>query len=213
MTDKQAILADLKRSVETWNKDLAASSAQAALDAGMPPSEAIDQGLGKGMETISALFDEAKIYLPQVLAASTAMEAALKTLGPAMSGGAASAKGTVVLGTVQGDIHEIGKNVVAAMLRGAGYNVIDLGRDVPVDKFVETAEKEKAKVIGASALMTTTMVGQKEIQDLVKEGDLDVRTVFGGAVCSAEWVASFGGDAYCSSAAEASATVASLTKE
>jgi methanogenic corrinoid protein MtbC1 len=103
--------------------------------------------------------------------------------------------------------------VVAAMLRGAGYNVIDLGRDVPVDKFVETAEKEKAKVIGASALMTTTMVGQKEIQDLVKEGDLDVRTVFGGAVCSAEWVASFGGDAYCSSAAEASATVASLTKE
>ena len=123
---KEEILENLKKSIETWNIELAKKSAQQAIDAGIPPAEAVENGLGKGMETISALFDEAKIYLPQVLAAAGAMEAALKVLGPAMASGSATAKGTVILGTVHGDIHEIGKNVVGAMLRGAGYKVIDL---------------------------------------------------------------------------------------
>lgn len=212
MSKREEILERLKKSIETYDPKLAASAAKEALDAGIKPGEAVEDGLGKGMETISHQFDEAKIYLPQVLAASQAMEAALKVLGPAMTGGATTTKGTVVLGTVQGDIHEIGKNVVAAMLRGGGFNVIDLGRDVPAEKFIETADENKAKVVGASALMTTTMIIQKDIAELVKEGNLNIKTIFGGAPASEEWVASIGGDKYCPSGAQAVEMVNKLIK-
>lgn len=203
MDKKQEILANLKMSIETWNIELAKQSAQQALDAGIDPAEAVEKGLGMGMQTISQLFDEVKIYLPQVLAASTAMESALKVLEPAMAKGTTLAKGTIVLGTVQGDIHEIGKNVVGAMLRGGGYNVIDLGRDVSAEKFVETARDKKADMVGASALMTTTVTVQKDIVIMLKEENVIVKTIFGGAPCNPEWVESIGGDLYCPSGAEA----------
>jgi corrinoid protein of di/trimethylamine methyltransferase len=205
--NKQQILANLKKSIETWNIELAKQSAKQALDAGIEPGIAVEQGLGKGMETISQLFDEVKIYLPQVLAASTAMESALKILEPAMVKGTTLAKGTIVLGTVQGDIHEIGKNVVGAMLRGGGYNVIDLGRDVSPEKFVATAREMKADIIGASALMTTTVTVQKDIVIMLKEENVVVKTIFGGAPCNPEWVESIGGDMYCPSGAKAVALV------
>lgn len=213
MGAREEILEELRRAIETWNLVMARSSAQKALDAGMEPGDAIENGLAKGMVTISAMFDEAKIYLPQVLAASNAMEAALKVLEPAMKGANSFSKGTVVLGTVHGDIHEIGKNVVVAMLRGAGYKVIDLGRDIPIEHFVEAAKENNAEVVGASALMTTTIVGQKAIVELIEEEKLPIRTVFGGAPCSEEWVASIRGDAYCPSSAEAVATVDMLMKD
>lgn len=207
---KQEILADLRKSIETWNVELAKQSAQQALDAGMDPAVAVEKGLGLGMQKISQLFDEAKIYLPQVLAASTAMETALKILEPAMAKGATLSKGTVVIGTVQGDIHEIGKNVVGAMLRGGGYRVIDLGRDVSPEKFVATARDVKANVVGASALMTTTVTVQKDIVSMLIEENVAVKTIFGGAPCNPEWVESIGGDIYCPSGAEAVALVNQL---
>jgi corrinoid protein of di/trimethylamine methyltransferase len=211
--DKKEVLANLRKSIETWDVELAKQSAQQAIDAGIPPAEAVEKGLGKGMETISQRFDVAEIYLPQVLAASTAMEAALKVFELHMKGVAVATKGTVVIGTVMGDIHEIGKNVVAAMLTGAGYSVIDLGRDVPIEKFVDTAKDRKANVVGASALMTTTRIGQKEIVDLLKEDKVPVKTVFGGAPVDEDWVKSIGGDAYCGSGGEAAATVSRIMKE
>ncbi|MBR4227149.1 MAG: B12-binding domain-containing protein, partial [Candidatus Methanomethylophilaceae archaeon] len=131
----EEILADLRKSIETWDFKLAQSATQKAIDAGMPVGEIIGDGLGKGMETIGVRFDKAEIYLPQVVAASKAMEAALGVLKPLMESGSGSLKGTVVMGTVEGDIHEIGKNVCCAMLRGAGYNVIDLGPDVSAMDF------------------------------------------------------------------------------
>jgi corrinoid protein of di/trimethylamine methyltransferase len=207
---KQEILANLKKSIETWNIELAKQSAQQALDAGIDPAEAVEKGLGMGMQMISQLFDEAKIYLPQVLAASTAMESALKILEPAMAKGTTLAKGIIVIGTVQGDIHEIGKNVVGAMLRGGGYSVIDLGRDVSPEKFVETARDKKADIVGASALMTTTVTVQKDIVIMLKEENVNAKTVFGGAPCNPEWVESIGGDLYCPSGAEAVALVNQL---
>ena len=210
MDKKQEILANLKKSIETWNIELAKQTAQQALDAGIDPAEAVEKGLGMGMQVISQLFDETKIYLPQVLAASTAMESALKILEPAMAKGTTLAKGTIVLGTVQGDIHEIGKNVVGAMLRGGGYSVIDLGRDVSPEKFVETARDKKADMVGASALMTTTVTVQKDIVIMLKEENLNVKTIFGGAPCNPEWVESIGGDLYCPSGAEAVALVNQL---
>ena len=123
MSNEQ-ILADLKKSVETWDIKLAQTATQAAIDAKIDIGTIIGDGLGKGMEVIGDRFDKAEIYLPQVVAASKTMEAALKVLEPLMTAGAGALKGTVIMGTVEGDIHEIGKNVCCAMLRGAGYKVI-----------------------------------------------------------------------------------------
>lgn len=212
MSDKAEIMNSLKKAVETWDIKLAETSAKQALEAGIAPGDAVENGLGKGMETISHLFDEAKIFLPQVLAASAAMEKALKVFEPVMTKGATASRGTVVIGTVLGDIHEIGKNVVAAMLKGAGYNVIDVGRDVPPEKFIEEAKENSANVVGASALMTTTVVVQKDIVDLLKEEKVNAKTIFGGAPASAEWVESIGGDQYCPSGAEAVEMVNNLVK-
>ncbi|HIH70403.1 corrinoid protein [Methermicoccus shengliensis] len=210
---KEEILATLKKAVETYDVELAKKAAQEALDAGIEPFEAINNGLGKGMETVSDRFDKAEIYLPQVMLAADAMDAALKILEPRMTETGEAGKGTVVIGTVEGDIHEIGKNVVAAMLRGAGYKVIDVGRDAPIDKFVEAAKENNADVVGASALMTTTMPGQREVVKGLKEAGLDnVKTIFGGAPCTQEWVDEIGGDAYCENAAEAIKTVDALLK-
>jgi corrinoid protein of di/trimethylamine methyltransferase len=212
VSNKAEILESLKKSIETWNIELAKKSAKQAVDAGIDPADAVEKGLGKGMEEISHLFDVSKIYLPQVLAASAAMEAALKILEPTMAKGKVATKGTVIIATVHGDIHEIGKNVVAAMLRGAGFKVVDLGRDVPVEKFVEAAKEHKADVVGASALMTTTVLVQKDIVDMLKEEKIKVKTIFGGAPCNAEWVESIGADMYCPSAAEAVEMVNKLVK-
>ena len=129
MADNAKILEDLKTAIETWNVQLAVDSTNAAIEAGIEPKVIVNDGLGMGMADVGRRFDAAEIFLPQVVAASKTMEAALKILEPLMSGGASAMKGTVVMGTVEGDIHEIGKNVCCAMLRGAGYNVIDLGPD------------------------------------------------------------------------------------
>lgn len=212
MSDKAAIMGRLKKSIETWDKDLAVSAAKEALAAGIAPGDAVENGLGKGMEVISQQFDDAKIYLPQVLAASVAMETALKVFEPSMTKGQTAQKGTVVIATVLGDIHEIGKNVVAAMLKGGGYNVIDLGRDVAPEKFIEAAKEHKAGVVGASALMTTTVVVQKDIVDLLKEEKMKAKTIFGGAPANEEWVESIGGDMYCPSGAQAVEMVNTLMR-
>jgi trimethylamine corrinoid protein len=214
MSRKEEILNRLKIAVETWNIELAGFAAKQALEYGIDPTEAIVNGLGEGMVSISARFDEAKIFLPQVLAASKAMEAALEVFAPVMKGSPVQTNGTVVIGTVQGDVHEIGRHVVCAFLRGARYTVIDLGRDVPSENFIEAAIRFKADVVGASALMTTTMVGQAQIVELIKEAGLNnIKTIFGGAPCTQRWVDSIGGDAYCPSGGEVVATIEKLLRK
>lgn len=212
MGKRERILAKLRSSVETWDDQLAKEAALEAVENNISPAEAIELGLGMGMVSISHRFDEAKIYLPQVLAASRAMETALNVFRPLMVGKDMPTKGTIIIGTVQGDVHEIGKNVVSAFLRGAGYNVIDLGRDVPPEIFIKSAGSHKAEIVGASALMTTTMVIQKSIVDLIKEENLSFLTLFGGAPCNQKWVDSIGGDAYCANGAEVVSTVEKLMK-
>ena len=198
----ESIMADLKKSVETWDIKLAQSATQAAIDAKIPIGTIIGDGLGKGMETIGVRFDKAEIYLPQVVAASKTMEAALAVLKPLMESGAGAMKGTVIMGTVEGDIHEIGKNVCCAMLRGAGYNVIDLGPDVTAMDFIDAAEENEAQVIGGSALMSTTLESQRDIVNTVTEVGAPYKTIFGGAPCSQEWVDEIGGDGYSETANE-----------
>lgn len=211
MSDKKAILADCKKAVETWNLALAKEATQKAVDAGVKPSEIINEGLGKGMEVIGERFDKAEIYLPQVVAASKAMEVGLQILTPLMaSGDASSMKGVVVFGTVEGDIHEIGKNVCCAMLRGSGFTVFDLGPDVTPQDFIDAAEENDANIIAGSALMTTTLEVQREVVEAVKENGSKYKTMFGGAPCSQAWVDEIGGDGYSENGAEINALAAKL---
>ncbi len=209
---KQEILADLKKSVETWDLNLVKTATQKAIDEKIPVSEIIGDGLGKGMEVIGDRFDKAEIFLPQVVAASKTMELALKILEPLMTAGAGSLKGCVIMGTVEGDIHEIGKNVCCAMLRGAGYKVVDLGPDVTAQDFIDAADENEAQVLGGSALMTTTLESQRELVEAVKEIDAPYKCIFGGAPCSQEWCDEIHADGYSETANEIIGLVDRLTQ-
>ncbi len=210
---KDAILADLKKAIETWDLNLVKTATQAAIDEKIPVSEIIGDGLGKGMETIGVKFDKAEIFLPQVVAASKTMELALKILEPVMGSGSGALKGCVVMGTVEGDIHEIGKNVCCAMLRGAGYKVIDLGPDATAQDFLDAADENEAQVLGGSALMTTTLESQRELVEAVKEVEAPYKCIFGGAPCSQEWCDEIHADGYSETANEIIGLVDKLVAE
>lgn len=205
--EQKDILNDLRDSIIEMDFGKASAAARSALAAGMDPAVIIDEGLGKGMERISDEFNEGKIFLPQILAASMAMEAALQEITPVLEKNAGKLKGVIVMGSVQGDIHEIGKSVCCAMLRGAGYKVIDLGTDVSPDKFIDAARENHADIIGASALMTTTLVAQKDIIRHIKEENESFKTAVGGAPCSQEWCDEIGADGYSASASDIVALV------
>ncbi len=203
MKEKEEVLALLKKAVKTWDRHLAVEMANKVLELGLDPEEAIEKGLGVGMAEVSEWFNEGKIFLPQVLAASQAMTEAIAIFEEHMGGRNLPCKGVVVIGTVEGDIHEIGKHVVAAFLRSAGYLVYDLGKDVPHEAFIAVAKERDADVIGASALMTTTLVGQRRIVERIRQEKLYyIKTIFGGACCTSRWVDSIGGDAYCECGAQ-----------
>ena len=210
MADNAKILEDLKTAIETWNVQLAVDSTNAAIEAGIEPKVIVNDGLGMGMADVGRRFDAAEIFLPQVVAASKTMEAALKILEPLMSGGASAMKGTVVMGTVEGDIHEIGKNVCCAMLRGAGYNVIDVGPDADSQTFLDAAEENDAKVLGGSALMTTTLEAQRELVIANNEDGKKYKCIFGGAPCSKARCDEIGADGYSATGSEIIELVKSL---
>lgn len=208
---KEEIFGKLKTAIETQDLSLGEEAAREALAAGIDPYEAIMNGLSKGMDTISDLFDKGELFLPQLVVAADVMNAATKILEEKMTSAdkEKSRMGTVVIGTPQGDIHEIGKNLVAMMLRGHGFEVIDLGRDVPVEEFTKKAKEVNANIVAASTLMTTSRPLQKEIINALKEEGLrdKVKTLHGGAPVTREFVEQIGGDGYAADASEA-ATVA-----
>jgi 5-methyltetrahydrofolate--homocysteine methyltransferase len=158
----------------------------------------LDEGLIAGMNVVGERFRAHDIFLPDVLLAARAMYAGMDELKPLLLKDEVPSLGKVVLGTVQGDLHDIGKNLVGIMLKGAGIEVVDLGNDVPPEKFVAAAEQQAAGAIGMSALLTTTMPVMKRVVDLLKEKGLDrkIRTVVGGAPVSAEFAREIGADAY-----------------
>jgi corrinoid protein of di/trimethylamine methyltransferase len=202
MGGNEKIIADLKKAVETWDFKLAESATKAAIEAKIDPKVIVQDGLGKGMESIGERFDKAEIYLPQVVAASKAMEKGLAILAPLMTAGNNVMKGTVIMGTVQGDIHEIGKNVCCAMLRGAGYKVFDLGPDVSPEAFMEAGAEHGAQVLGGSALMTTTMQVQSEMVKTVKEAKAAYKVIIGGAPVTQKWCDEIKADGYSENGAE-----------
>jgi 5-methyltetrahydrofolate--homocysteine methyltransferase len=162
------------------------------------PKEILDNGLIAGMNVIGQKYKNHEIFLPEVLLAAKAMYAGMDLLKPLFMKGKMPTLGRVVIGTVQGDIHDIGKNLVCIMLRGAGFEVIDLGNDVAPKKFVDTAVKEDARVIGMSALLTTTMPVMKNVVELLRKDGLQskIKTIIGGAPVSDEYARHIGADAY-----------------
>lgn len=204
---KEAILNKLKEAVEQLDNEMAEEGAREALAAGIEPTEAIQNGLAQGMNTISELFDEGEMFVPQILLAAEAFELAVAILTANMTASERSDSyvGRIIVHTVQGDIHDVGKNIVKTMLMASGYEVIDLGRDVAVDLVVKKAIELKVDIILGSALMTTTMPAQRDIiKALEEEGVRDkIKCMFGGAPVSQAWVDKIGADGYGENAAEA----------
>jgi 5-methyltetrahydrofolate--homocysteine methyltransferase len=176
-----------------------------ALAAGTPAGDVLQKGLIAGMNVVGEQFRQREIFLPDVLLAARAMYAGLDLLRPRLASEGVTLRGKVVLGTVRGDLHDIGKNLVAIMLKGAGFEVIDLGHDVSPEAFVDAAVREGAPLIGMSALLTTTMARMRDVVELVKARGLDgsVRTIVGGAPVSADFAREIGADAYAFDAAQA----------
>ena len=187
---------------------------QQAIDAGLPVKTILDDGLIGGMNVVGDLFRRHEIFLPEVLLAARAMQKGIDLLTPLMIKDGIKTVGKVVIGTAHGDLHDIGKNLVGIMLKGAGFEVIDLGNDVPAERFVDTAVEKGAPIIGISALLTTTMTSMKGVVDLIDERGLTgkIRTIIGGAPVSQEFADEIGADAYGYDAANAVDQVKALLK-
>lgn len=185
-----------------------------ALAEGKDPQAIIDDSLIPAINYVGELFERQTYFLPQLIASAETMEQGIGILEPILAQGRASEPlATVVIATVEHDIHDIGKNLVALMLRNYGYRVIDLGKDVPAEEIVDTAEREQADIIGLSALMTTTMMEMKKVVALVRERGLDVRIMIGGAVITQGFADEIGADGYSKDAQEAVTLVARLMQE
>jgi len=176
-----------------------------AVAEGLPASRILKEGLLAGMEVVGRRFGAHEIFLPEVLLAARAMNAGIEILKPLLIAEEVPALGTVVIGTVRGDLHDIGKNLVGIMLRGAGFEVVDLGSDVPPERFVDRAVAAGASVIGLSALLTTTMTGMRQVVELVRERGLGdrLKVIVGGAPLSQRFADEIGADAYGYDAANA----------
>jgi trimethylamine corrinoid protein len=168
-----------------------------SLEAGMDPLEMINQGFTEGIRKMGDLFERGEVFLPGLIVASEAMTAAVKILEAALPAEKQEEKkAVIVLGTIEGDIHDIGKGIIATMLRVHGFDVHDIGRDVPIEKFVEKAKDVNADVVGSSAMMTTTQIGQRKLEEALKNAGIrdSVLTMVGGAVATDHWARRIGAD-------------------
>jgi len=210
----QAFLDKCAKAVLEGDADGAGKLAREALDKKYPPLEVIEKGFVKGIREIGRLWEEGTLFLPELVMGAEAMKKAMAVLQPALtkSGSRPKSLGHVVIGTIEGDIHDIGKTLVATMLSANGFEITDLGADVPAGRFVDEAEAKGAGCIAISALLTTTMSGQKRVVDELKKRSLKgkVRVMVGGAPCSDEWAREIGADGYAGDAVAAVSLAQSL---
>jgi 5-methyltetrahydrofolate--homocysteine methyltransferase len=203
-----AILEDLREAVAEGQAKAAVAQVTAGLAAGMPAGTLLQDGLIAAMKHVGQLYEEGEIFVPEMLVAARAMSAALAVLKPHLVEQGVESSGKVAIGTVQGDLHDIGKNLVAMMLEGSGFEIVDLGVDVPASKFVE-AIRNGANVVAMSALLTTTMTNMKVIVDAIKDAGLrdKARIVVGGAPITKAYANEIGADGYAQDASSAVRTV------
>lgn len=203
--DKAEYMEKAMQCVVDADEDAVEKLAHDYLDAGFDPIEMIEQGLSQGIRKLGDLFDRGEVFLPHLIIASEAMTKAVKILEKALPEDQVGKKlAKVVLGTIEGDVHDIGKGILVTMLRVYGFEVFDLGRDVPIAKFVEKAKEVGADVVGSSALMTTTMVGQKALEQALKEAGIrdNLTTMLGGAATTEHWAAKIGANFWAESAGD-----------
>ncbi len=206
------LLKELALSVEKGDDKRSMELTEQAVAGDLVPREILSGGLIAGMDVVGEQFRKHEIFLPDVLLAAKAMKAGVEIIKPLLLKDDVPDLGKVVLGTVQGDLHDIGKNLVGIMLEGAGFEVVDLGHDVAPERFVDAALENGAKIIGMSTLLTTTMPVMKTVVDTVKERGLsgEMKTIVGGAPVSSEYAAEIGADAYGFDGANAVDTVKAL---
>jgi 5-methyltetrahydrofolate--homocysteine methyltransferase len=192
------VLEQISESLQRGEDQKVAELTQQAIDGGLTAGQILNDGLLAGMDVVGRRFGANEIFLPEVLLSARAMHAGMDLIKPLLIADDVPSLGKVVIGTVKGDLHDIGKNLVGIMLSGAGFEVIDVGTDVAPEKFVEAAEAEGASVIGLSALLTTTMSGMKDVIDLVQEKGLGgkIKVIIGGAPLSQAFADEIGADGY-----------------
>jgi 5-methyltetrahydrofolate--homocysteine methyltransferase len=209
------ILKDIATNLIAGDDKAVAEQVAQAIQSEVPTIEILYDGLIAGMNVVGEKFRKHEIFLPEVLLAARAMTAGVALLKPLLIAEEVPSRGKVVLGSVQGDLHDIGKHLVGIMLEGAGFEVVDLGVDVPPEKFIDSAIAENASVIGVSSLLTTTMAFMKGVVDLVEERGLSqqVKVIVGGAPLSEEFARSIGAHGYAYDAADAVEKVLALVAE
>jgi 5-methyltetrahydrofolate--homocysteine methyltransferase len=211
------ILGEMAEAVVNRDKEACAKLAERALEEGLDPMETIHEGFAKGMEVVGNNFESGQIYLPEMMSSAQAMNAGVEVLEPALaakSPGAVMKEGKIILATVQGDMHDIGKNIVKLIMSTSGFEIIDLGKNVKVERIIEEAQDKKADIIALSALMTTTMGYMPVlIEELSEIGcRQDFKVMVGGAPVTKQWAKEIGSDGYAKDAAEAVKVAKALVK-
>ncbi len=199
-------MADLKAladAVIKGDQSAAVQITKAALEEGTPAESVLNDGLIAGMDVVGARFKKNEVYIPEVLIAARAMKMAMEILEPELVKAGVKPIGKCIIGTVQGDLHDIGKNLVAMMLKGAGFQVIDLGVDVSPDKFVDQVKAQAIQVVGMSALLTTTMPGMEKSIKALKDAGVSAKIMIGGAPVTQGYADKIGADGYAADAASA----------
>ena len=204
MNDRKKILERLAEAVIVGDTEEAANAAQDAIDSGIEPFIAITEGLTKGMDVVGEKFESKEYFLPEVLISADAMYAGLNLLLPLLKTEERK-KDKIIMGVVEGDIHDIGKNIVKAMLTAGGYEIVDLGKDVATSDFIERAQKERASVIAMSTMMTPTLMSLQDVENQLQQKGLkeNVKTIIGGGSVTEDFKAKIGSDAYGKDAMEA----------
>lgn len=202
---REELLKTLSDGVVDMDEATVKEAAQRVLDEGLDAYDAIMNGLAAGMEIVGDLYDKHEYFVPELLIAADALYAGLDILKPHVPLGDADQKpkGQVVIGTVEGDVHDIGKNLIKMMFEVAGFTVHDLGRDVPLEKFAEEQMRTDSEIVALSAMMTTTMMGMKKAVQMIKEKNPDVAIMLGGAPVTKKTADLFGADGYAESAGNA----------
>jgi trimethylamine corrinoid protein len=200
------IKGDAQRAVDT---------ARQGLDEGIAPLDMMDKGFVPGINEVGELFESGQIFIPGLVTSAAAMEKATEIINAAIPAETETVQGRVVVGTVEGDMHDIGKTIVVALLKANGFEVLDLGRDVAIGRFIDEAEKFGANIIGSSTLLTTTMVVQKEIEEELNRQGLrqKYKTVVGGAPVTQRWADRIGADAYAQDANDGVKKIKALLSE
>lgn len=203
-----AVLDEISENLQDGDVEAVKEGINEALDEGIEPDKILNEGLLSAMNIIGEKFSNNEIFVPEVLISARAMNGGMEILKPKLVESGVEAKGKVIIGTVEGDLHDIGKNLVRMMMEGAGFEVVDLGTDVSPAEFVEAAEENSPDIVAMSALLTTTMTNMEDVIDNLEESGLkdDLFVMVGGAPITDEFANDIGADAYSKDAAEAART-------